>query len=188
MEKEEILKRAKDYIAAEKDERFRKEVEELIAKEDYKELEDRFYQTLEFGTGGLRGIMGGGTNRMNTLEINMATQGMNPGIGFRIALRWSNSSRRSHGRKYEEYLGDDKEDIIVFCHKQLRQKGYDYFVFGHRHLPIVKVIEETSCPCDTKAEDRQATYVNVGNWIDHRDYAVFDGSTLQTKTFAPDQK
>ncbi len=76
MEKEEILKRAKAYIAAEKDERFSKEVKELIAKEDYKELEDRFYQTLEFGTGGLRGIMGGGTNRMNTLEINMATQGL----------------------------------------------------------------------------------------------------------------
>ncbi len=76
MDKEEILKRAKDYIAAEKDERFRKEVEDLIAKEDFKELEDRFYQSLEFGTGGLRGIMGGGTNRMNTLEINMATQGL----------------------------------------------------------------------------------------------------------------
>ena len=76
MEKSEILARAKAYIAAEQDKRFSKEVEELIAKEDYKELEDRFYQTLEFGTGGLRGIMGGGTNRMNTLEINMATQGL----------------------------------------------------------------------------------------------------------------
>jgi len=76
MDKNEILKRAKDYIAAEKDERFSKEIEDLIAKEDYKELEDRFYQTLEFGTGGLRGIMGGGTNRMNTLEINLATQGL----------------------------------------------------------------------------------------------------------------
>ena len=76
MDKTEILKRAKEYIAAEKDERFSKEVEELIAKEDYTELEDRFYQTLEFGTGGLRGIMGGGTNRMNTLEINKATQGL----------------------------------------------------------------------------------------------------------------
>ena len=76
MEQAEILKRAKAYIAEEKDERFSKEVEELIAKEDYKELEDRFYQTLEFGTGGLRGIMGGGTNRMNTLEINKATQGL----------------------------------------------------------------------------------------------------------------
>ena len=76
MDKAEILKRAKEYIAAEKDERFSKEIEDLIAKEDYKELEDRFYQTLEFGTGGLRGIMGGGTNRMNTLEINLATQGL----------------------------------------------------------------------------------------------------------------
>ena len=76
MEKTEILERAKAYIAAEQDERFRKEIEDLVAKEDYTELEDRFYQTLEFGTGGLRGIMGGGTNRMNTLEINMATQGL----------------------------------------------------------------------------------------------------------------
>ncbi len=76
MEQSEILRRAKEYVAEEKDERFRKEVEELIEKEDWKELEDRFYQTLEFGTGGLRGIMGGGTNRMNTLEINKATQGL----------------------------------------------------------------------------------------------------------------
>lgn len=76
MEKAEILARAKKYIAEEKDERFRKEIEELIAKDDIQELEDRFYQTLEFGTGGLRGIMGGGTNRMNTLEIHLATQGL----------------------------------------------------------------------------------------------------------------
>ena len=76
MDNAEILKRAKEYIAEEKDKRFSKEIEELIEKEDYKELEDRFYQTLEFGTGGLRGIMGGGTNRMNTLEINKATQGL----------------------------------------------------------------------------------------------------------------
>ena len=76
MDKAEILKRAKAYIEEEQDERFKKEIEDLIAKEDYTELEDRFYRTLEFGTGGLRGIMGGGTNRMNTLEINKATQGL----------------------------------------------------------------------------------------------------------------
>ena len=76
MDSNEILKRAEKYIAEEKDECFRKEVEELVAKKDMKELEDRFYQSLEFGTGGLRGIMGGGTNRMNTLEINLATQGL----------------------------------------------------------------------------------------------------------------
>ena len=76
MESAEIIARAKKYVEEEKDSRFRKEVEDLIAKNDLKELEDRFYQSLEFGTGGLRGIMGGGTNRMNTLEINLATQGL----------------------------------------------------------------------------------------------------------------
>src|SRR5574344_2745591 len=76
MEQQEILTRAKQYIAAEKDESFRKEVEDLVAKNDMKELEDRFYQSLEFGTGGLRGVMGGGTNRMNTLNISRATQGL----------------------------------------------------------------------------------------------------------------
>ncbi len=80
MDKNEILSRAKQYIAEEKDETFRKEVEELLNKKDdpasYAELEDRFYKSLEFGTGGLRGIMGGGTNRMNTLNISKATQGL----------------------------------------------------------------------------------------------------------------
>lgn len=80
MEEKEILERAAQYIAEEKDEAFRKEVEDLVAKKDSKEamaeLEDRFYQSLEFGTGGLRGVMGGGTNRMNTLNISKATQGL----------------------------------------------------------------------------------------------------------------
>ena len=76
MDEKEILSRAQQYIAEEKDEKFRKEVEELVSKKNMEELEDRFYQSLEFGTGGLRGIMGGGTNRMNTLNISKATQGL----------------------------------------------------------------------------------------------------------------
>ena len=78
MDKKEILKRAEAYIAAEKDEGFRKEVENLIANPEANaaELEDRFYRNLEFGTGGLRGVIGGGTNRMNTFVINNATQGL----------------------------------------------------------------------------------------------------------------
>ena len=76
MTEAEILERARQYIAEEKDETFRSEVEQLVAKKDMAELEDRFYQSLEFGTGGLRGIMGGGTNRMNTLNISKATQGL----------------------------------------------------------------------------------------------------------------
>ncbi|MDR2094086.1 MAG: phospho-sugar mutase [Treponema sp.] len=76
MEKNEITMRAKDYIAREKDAHFRSEVEKLLAAEDWKELEDRFYRNLEFGTGGLRGVIGGGYNRMNTLIVKSATQGL----------------------------------------------------------------------------------------------------------------
>ena len=78
MNKDEIISRAKAYIEAEKDAGFKKEVEDLIANADanLNELEDRFYRNLEFGTGGLRGVIGGGTNRMNTFVINNATQGL----------------------------------------------------------------------------------------------------------------
>lgn len=76
MERSEIIARAKEYIAEESDEAFRAEVEELLKKDDMKELEDRFYRSLEFGTGGLRGVMGGGTNRMNTLNVAKATEGL----------------------------------------------------------------------------------------------------------------
>ncbi|MCL2006683.1 MAG: phospho-sugar mutase [Treponema sp.] len=76
MDKEKIIERAKDYIRRENDSHFRKEVEDLLAAENFKELEDRFYQNLEFGTGGLRGIIGGGYNRMNSLVVKSATQGL----------------------------------------------------------------------------------------------------------------
>ena len=75
----QIKERAKDYIAKEKDADFRQEVEKLLAQtgeEAEKELADRFYQNLEFGTGGLRGVIGGGYNRMNTLVVKSATQGL----------------------------------------------------------------------------------------------------------------
>ena len=51
-------------------------VKEMLAKEDKTDLIDSFYQTLEFGTGGLRGIMGAGTNRMNIYTVGAATQGL----------------------------------------------------------------------------------------------------------------
>jgi phosphoglucomutase len=63
-------------MKSEKDEHFAAEIRNLLAKRDMKELEDRFYKYLEFGTGGLRGIIGGGFNRMNTLVVTRATQGL----------------------------------------------------------------------------------------------------------------
>lgn len=76
MEKKELIQRAKNYIEQEKDPLFSSEVEKLLASGDDKELEDRFYRDLEFGTGGLRGVIGGGDNRMNTLVVTKATQGL----------------------------------------------------------------------------------------------------------------
>jgi len=82
MERTEIIERARDYIARERDAGFRDEVENLLAQAeadasfDLTELKDRFYRDLEFGTGGLRGVIGGGFNRMNTLVVKSATQGL----------------------------------------------------------------------------------------------------------------
>jgi phosphoglucomutase len=76
---QDIIERAKDYISKEKDDAFKQEVEKLLkdgGEAANKELADRFYQNLEFGTGGLRGVIGGGYNRMNTLVVKSATQGL----------------------------------------------------------------------------------------------------------------
>ncbi len=72
----EIQGAAERYIALEKNETFRGEVEHLLASEAWEELEDRFYTDLEFGTGGLRGVIGGGFNRMNSFVVQRATTGL----------------------------------------------------------------------------------------------------------------
>ena len=76
MEKERIIQKAEEYLQEERDSYFKSEIEKLLKEENYIELEDRFYQSLEFGTGGLRGIIGGGTNRINTHVIHKVTQGL----------------------------------------------------------------------------------------------------------------
>lgn len=76
MNYDEILKRAEKYISEETEKKFVDEVRDLINAKNEKELTDRFYRDLEFGTAGLRGIIGGGTNRMNPQVIKKATQGL----------------------------------------------------------------------------------------------------------------
>ncbi len=76
MDKKEIRIRAEAYIRKESDPDFRKEVENLLAEEKWQELNDRHWRDLEFGTGGLRGIIGGGWNRMNNYVVRRATQGL----------------------------------------------------------------------------------------------------------------
>lgn len=72
---EEIRTKAAAWLGAEFDEATRSEVKHML-EHDEKALIDAFYQDLEFGTGGLRGIMGAGTNRMNRYTLGMATQGL----------------------------------------------------------------------------------------------------------------
>jgi phosphoglucomutase len=71
----EIRNRAEQWLGNEFNEKTRREVREMLDN-DEKKLIDAFYQDLEFGTGGLRGIMGAGTNRMNIYTLGMATQGL----------------------------------------------------------------------------------------------------------------
>ena len=76
MDRLEIENKAKEYIRQEQNDFFREEVEKLLGDGDFKELEDRFYTDLSFGTGGLRGVIGGGYNRMNSFTVRRATQGL----------------------------------------------------------------------------------------------------------------
>jgi phosphoglucomutase len=67
--------RAQQWLTPAFDEETRNEVKAMLEAEDKSALIDAFYQNLEFGTGGLRGVMGAGTNRMNKYIVGMATQG-----------------------------------------------------------------------------------------------------------------
>ena len=90
-----IMERAQAWLTDQYDEETRKKVQDLIDN-DPNELTESFYRNLEFGTGGLRGIMGVGTNRMNIYTVAMATQGfanyikmMNPGEKeLRVAIAY----------------------------------------------------------------------------------------------------
>ena len=71
-----VTAKAQEWLGGSFDEKTREEVKALLNKEDKSDLIDAFYKDLEFGTGGLRGIMGAGTNRMNIYTVGMATQGL----------------------------------------------------------------------------------------------------------------
>jgi phosphoglucomutase len=97
----EIRKRAEVWLGNEFNDETRNEVRDLLSG-DEKKLVDAFYTDLEFGTGGLRGIMGAGTNRMNIYTLGMATQGLSnyiikqagtTGIKVAIAYDCRNNSR-----------------------------------------------------------------------------------------------
>lgn len=72
----EVKKKAQEWIEGNYDKETKRSVQELLDREDSSELIDSFYKDLEFGTGGLRGVMGAGSNRMNIYTVGAATQGL----------------------------------------------------------------------------------------------------------------
>lgn len=76
MDNKELEAKAAEYLSLEQNEYFRNELQQVLYKKDYNELNERFYTGLSFGTGGLRGIIGGGYNRMNAFTVRKATQGL----------------------------------------------------------------------------------------------------------------
>ncbi|MES2417401.1 MAG: UDP-2,3-diacylglucosamine diphosphatase [Bacteroidota bacterium] len=93
-----------------------------------------------------------------------------PRIGLFVANGWSGSSRIASHKK-EVYLGEENEWLAIFAKEQLQKEHYDYFIFGHRHLPLVIELGNQSC------------YVNIGEWINYNSYAVFDGNELKLEYF-----
>jgi len=113
MDRDTIRARAEDYIARETDPKFKAEVEELLKKEDWAELEDRFYRDLEFGTGGLRGIIGGGYNRMNRLVVRRATQGLADYLKATFPAKKLSACIAFDSRRYSKEFSEDT--ALVFA-------------------------------------------------------------------------
>ena len=106
---EQVLLRAEKWLAGDFDEATKRQVKHLIDN-NQKELTESFYRDLEFGTGGLRGIMGVGTNRMNVYTVGMATQGLANYLaktfaGEEIKVAVSHDCR-NHSREFAERVAD----------------------------------------------------------------------------------
>ena len=94
-----------------------------------------------------------------------------PYMGMGLANYLSRRSRRQTGAAEEIFLGEDKEWLIIYCKEILKEKNYNFFLFGHRHLPIDFHLSNGS------------RYINLGDWIHYCTYAVFDGKKLDLKSF-----
>ena len=96
---------------------------------------------------------------------------VHPNTGIGLMKFFSRKSRIATGTSDDVYLGDDKEWLMIYCREVLQKEHYDYFIFGHRHMPLDKQLND------------QSRYINLGEWINHFTYAVFDGQELMLKKF-----
>lgn len=130
--------RAKQWLSPSFDEETRKLVQELLDNTDKTELIESFYKDLEFGTGGLRGIMGAGSNRMNIYTVGMATQGFANYLKLNFKDREEISvvvchDCRNNSRKFAETVADifSANGIKVYIFDDMRPTPECSFAIRH---------------------------------------------------------
>jgi UDP-2,3-diacylglucosamine hydrolase len=94
-----------------------------------------------------------------------------PYLGIGLADFFSRKSREATGTIEEKFLGEEKEWLILYSKEKLQEKKIDFFVFGHRHLPI-----------DFRLNS-ESRYINLGDWVQYFTYAVFDGVELKLESY-----
>lgn len=100
---------------------------------------------------------------------------LHPNLAFAVARASSKRSRIITADSDEKFLGAENEWLFLFSRDYVRDHKVDYFVFGHRHLPLDMDV------------DGKARYINLGEWINYRTYAVFDGAALKLEKFTADK-
>ena len=96
---------------------------------------------------------------------------LHPDIGVKLAQYLSVKNKLISGAEDVIFLGEDNEWLILYAKRKLETQHFDYFVFGHRHLPM-----EIELGNDSK-------YLNLGDWIGYFTYGVFDGTSFELKKF-----
>ncbi len=96
---------------------------------------------------------------------------LHPDLGVRLAQHLSVRNKLVSGDEDVRFLGEDKEWLVQYCQRKLEQDHYDYFVFGHRHLPLKIDLNEKS------------RYINLGDWVSFFTYGVFDGGKFTLKEY-----
>ena len=96
---------------------------------------------------------------------------LHPDIGIKLAQYLSVKNKLISGEEDVKYLGDENEWLVQYCKRKLTEKHYDFFLFGHRHLPLEIEISENS------------KYINTGDWISYFTYGEFNGEQLVLKSY-----
>ncbi len=133
----EILDKAKQWLSATFDAATQQEIEQLITT-NAPDLEDRFYKNMEFGTGGMRGVMGAGTNRINKYTLGRATQGLSNYLienvdknQLKVVIAYD---CRHNSKKFAKIVADvlSANNIKVYLFEDLR--ATPELSFAVRHL------------------------------------------------------